>query len=96
MSPLRMQYTNDAREFKQGIFAAESKITNNNFKQYIKTKPYDSRTMHFKFIAPPNADALFTISVLSRNSNFIKEEDDKYKPGGEGIINYRMVQTDTV
>jgi hypothetical protein len=96
MSPLRLQYTNDANEFKQGVFAAESKIITNNFKQYIKTKPIKSRTMHFKFIAPPNVDALFTISAVGRNGNFINEEDDKFKPGGEGIINYKIIQTDTV
>jgi hypothetical protein len=70
LSSPRLQYTNDANEFKQGIFEAESKITNNNFKQYIKSK-LSSATMHFKFIAPSDAEALFTISADGRSSKFI-------------------------
>lgn len=52
--------------------------------------------MHFKFIASQNVDALFTISAVGRNGNFINDEDDKFKPGGEGIIDFKIIKTDTI
>lgn len=90
-----LQYTNNANEFKRGIFEAEVPISNNNFKQYLKTKK-DSSTMHLKFIAPADADTLFTVSVEGRASDFIKSDSSKYKAGGNGIISYKMIQSDTI
>jgi hypothetical protein len=42
-------YTNDAREFKRGIFEAEVDIEASNFRQYIKTKK-GSKTLHLRLI----------------------------------------------
>ena len=46
--------------------------------------------MHFKFIANANADALFTVSAVGRNSKYINQEN-RYEPGGEGTVNYRII-----
>ena len=49
MSSPSLQYTNDARDFKRGVFEGLVGINKNNFKQYISTKK-GSKTIHLKLI----------------------------------------------
>lgn len=57
-----LQFTNNAAEFKSGLFEGEVDIDKSIFKHYIKTKK-DSKTIHFKLTAPADSESLLTISV---------------------------------
>jgi len=46
-------YTNDAKEFKMGLYEARQDIYNNYEKKLIKTKK-SSKTIHFKLTAEEN------------------------------------------
>jgi len=59
-----LYYTNDANDFKKGVFTAELDIENAYFKELIKTKN-TSKTIHLKLIGDEQSDSLFTISVKS-------------------------------
>ena len=68
-------YTNDAHEFKKGLFAAEMSIDNGRFKHYLQTKS-DSETIHLKLKADPEADTVMTVMVRGVSED---EKDSRAK-----------------
>jgi hypothetical protein len=76
------------------MFQTESLIDNNIFRQYIKTKT-GSKTIHLKFIGSADYDSLFTVSVKG-TSQITNPGAVSYKPGSQGIVSYKMLESDAV
>ena len=89
-----LYYTNDAAEFKKGLFTASADINEHRFRQFLKTKA-SSKTLHLKLLADPTADTLLTITVKGIEESQ-KHSLVKYRAGGRGVISYRMLQANRV
>jgi hypothetical protein len=89
-----LYYTNDAREFKEGLYETQEEIENGYEKKLIKTKK-SSKTIHVKFTAEEDVGSLFTVSV-SPSTDLKKSQSHKVKTGNNGIISYSFLDTSKV
>ena len=89
-----LYYTNDAKEFKEGIYETEEEIENGFEKKLIKTKP-SSKTIHVKLTAEDDIGSMFTVSVTP-SVDPKKSQSHKVKPGNSGILSYDFLETNKV